>query len=282
MTITRLRYRDWEIVATWTPGAPSSPARAPGYHADTCPYCGSPLTHAVESGFGGHYVLETLDACPKCGWWHLAHSEDDASDNPDCDYQIMARLERFDLSGLAVPTSELIRYLSVRGEDIYSVHPRKLEEMIAAVFREHLTCRVELTKMTQDGGKDIIGFNAEHRKFLVEITRYSQAQKVGIRLIERFLGVFYKEGVNHVTIVTTRRYTQPAITVQEVPYNCGDTILLDLRDFEDVISWLQLYAPDDWAFPERELRGQISQWLFFPHVRMARELDRPEILREKI
>ena len=60
-------------------------------------------------------------------------------------------------AGLGVPLNELREHLLKHYDARYDIHPRKLEELVADIFRNH-GHRVELTSFSKDGGIDLFLF----------------------------------------------------------------------------------------------------------------------------
>ena len=74
---------------------------------------------------------------------------------------------------------EMIQHFQNHPEEMYSMAPRKFEELIAAIFKNH-GFRVELTPATRDGGLDIIAIEDSiitgESVHLVECKRYAPVE----------------------------------------------------------------------------------------------------------
>ena len=131
---------------------------------------------------------------------------------------------------------EMIKYFRDHPEEMYSMAPRKFEELIAAIFKNH-GFNVELTPATRDGGIDIIA--VENSKLtgenvhLVECKRYARYKHVGIGIVQRLLGVVTQMQATKGIIVTTSFFTSDA---KEAASNSKH--VLTLRDYDVLVDWL--------------------------------------------
>ena len=134
----------------------------------------------------------------------------------------------------------MVEYLAAHFDDVYSVSPRKLEIIVASIFKEHLECSVELTAATRDGGKDLVCMDTNNEKFVVEVKRYARQRKVGIGIIQRFAGVLLSEGVSKGVVVTTSDFTRDARqSAMRIVENSGEILRLELKTERDLLAWLR-------------------------------------------
>lgn len=136
--------------------------------------------------------------------------------------------------------SEVLAYFGRHPELMYSLSPRKFEELIATVFRNN-GFEVELTPETRDGGVDVIavqknGFGGS-TLHLVECKRYLPENKVGIGIVQRMLGVVEQHRATQGLIITTSSFSRDAqICAQSSPYRIG------LNGYVDLARWLAAFA----------------------------------------
>lgn len=123
---------------------------------------------------------------------------------------------------------------------LHDLSPRKFEELVAKLFQE-FGFDVELTKATRDGGKDIVAIknNSTKLKYIIECKRYAPDNAVGIAVVQRLFGVVVLEGADKGLVVTTSRFTKPAM--ETVNQANATQWRLDATDFEGLTKWLQLY-----------------------------------------
>lgn len=125
-------------------------------------------------------------------------------------------------------------------KQLYQIHHREFEEMMAELLRSR-NFEVFLTKKTRDGGTDIIALQNMAGlpfKMLIECKRYAPNRKIGVDIIRGFSHVVNTNKANKGVIFTTSYFTADARKEQELsmPY------LLDLRDYHDVIQWVNAYV----------------------------------------
>ena len=95
--------------------------------------------------------------------------------------------------------------------------------------------------LTRDGGVDIYAF-VRHAvaSFLmvVECKRWAPDKAVGIEVVQRLYGVQQSKSASKSLIVTTSYFSSPALE------QCREYRgLMELRDFEDLKTWLDRYNP---------------------------------------
>lgn len=132
---------------------------------------------------------------------------------------------------------EMLGYFRKHPDLLYSLHPRKFEELVAAIFKNN-GFTVQLTPETRDGGVDIIA--VQHSTFtgdtvnLIECKRYSPTQKVGIGVVQRLIGAVYQRQATKGVIVTTSFFSRDA---QQAAQSCKH--MLALNDYYSIQSWLE-------------------------------------------
>lgn len=133
---------------------------------------------------------------------------------------------------------ELISLLARKPSYLHTLSARDFEKLIAEIFARQ-GFEVHLTKQTRDGGKDIIALYKKlgiQTKYIIECKRYTD-KPVGIELVQRLAGVRHALSANKAILATTSRFTSPAIEWAKQEVNLWS---LDLKDYEDIVSWLQL------------------------------------------
>jgi hypothetical protein len=131
---------------------------------------------------------------------------------------------------------ELIRSLAADPTLMYSLNPRKFEEVVAFLF-EKRGWQVRLTPPTKDGGFD---FFAELKNslstFLVlgECKRYSRDRRVGVEIVRGLHSVTETNKAHQGIVITSSFFTAGAVEYQRV---LGPR--MGLKDFTDLVDWLQ-------------------------------------------
>jgi restriction endonuclease Mrr len=133
---------------------------------------------------------------------------------------------------------EIKKYFKKNPQKLYELHPRKFEELVASILKD-MGFDVELTQATRDGGRDIIAHvrNAVCSYLThIECKRYAPDNKVGVGIIREVIGVHNIRRATKSVIVTTSFFSSDAIKEAQMMEN-----QLDLKDFNDLKSWLQRY-----------------------------------------
>lgn len=133
---------------------------------------------------------------------------------------------------------EIKKFFKKYPHKLYDINPRKFEELIASIL-EDLGFTVELTQATRDGGRDIIAnIRNSVANFLayVECKRYAPENKIDVGIVRQVQGVQYTHRPSKSIIVTTSFFTKDAIKEAKLIEN-----QLELKDFNDIKSWLEKY-----------------------------------------
>lgn len=113
---------------------------------------------------------------------------------------------------LSPVNDRLLKYLSENPEALYQLTGRKFEEVMAEIYNK-LGYKVELTKATKDGGKDIIIRKPEILGdfiYYVECKKYAANNPVGVGIVRELDGVVNMDRVNGGIIATTSYFTKDA------------------------------------------------------------------------
>ncbi len=106
----------------------------------------------------------------------------------------------------------VLKYLSENPQTLYCLTSRKFEEVMAEIYNR-LGYKVELTKATKDGGKDIILRKPDilgDFVYYVECKKYSLNNPVGVGIVREFSGVINMDRVNGGIIATTSYFAKDA------------------------------------------------------------------------
>lgn len=133
---------------------------------------------------------------------------------------------------------ELLTYLSRHPDSIYSLAPRKFEELVANILSD-LGYETTLTPQTWDGGFDIRAVRKDgvgDFLYVVECKRYAPDRPVGVGHVRSLYGTRNDTGASSAILVTSSYFTKPAKAYQRHhPYE------LSLRDRENLKRWLEAY-----------------------------------------
>jgi HJR/Mrr/RecB family endonuclease len=132
---------------------------------------------------------------------------------------------------------QLIRSVYNDHQQLYQLHPRDFEEMVAELMREQ-GWEVKLTKQTRDQGVDIVALQYlgdSPYKAVIECKRNAPNRKVGVGILRGFQSVILTQQANKGIIFTSSYFSADAKQYQEhhLPY------LLELKDYNDIIDWIK-------------------------------------------
>ncbi len=116
-------------------------------------------------------------------------------------------------SDIRLVNGRLVDAIQKNHRAIYDLTPRQFEEFVAELM-EKRGYRVDLTKATRDGGKDLIVAN--HRDignfiFYVECKRYAPSNPVGVNLVRELAGAVLADRVTAGIMVTSSYFSPDAV-----------------------------------------------------------------------
>lgn len=131
---------------------------------------------------------------------------------------------------------QLIRSIYNDHKQLYQLHPRDFEEMIAELMRKQ-GWDVKLTKQTRDQGVDIVALQYHGKspyKAVIECKRNAPNRKVGVEILRGFQSVILTQQANKGIIFTSSYFSADAKKYQKqhLPY------LLELKDYNNIIDWI--------------------------------------------
>jgi restriction system protein len=136
---------------------------------------------------------------------------------------------------------ELGAHLKRKFSDVYSISPRRFEELVANIYR-HLGYDVRLTKSTRDGGFDVILLDAgSDEQIIVECKKYSLHRKVGIGVVRELLGAQVLGGFSEAKLVTSSHFTFVAEEVPSKLLEMSTSFHLELVDADQLLRNLEVY-----------------------------------------
>ena len=133
--------------------------------------------------------------------------------------------------------SEAIAYFAKHPELLFSLHPRRFEELVASIFRTN-GFDVELTPESRDGGVDIFAVRKDDLSggmlHVIECKRYEPTNKVGIGIVQRLLGVVDHHRATKGLVITTSSFSSDAVLfASQSKYRLG------LNDYADLTKWMK-------------------------------------------
>lgn len=140
---------------------------------------------------------------------------------------------------LIIVDDVLIQYFKRHPNELYKIHPRRFEELVAAILKD-MGYSVELTSHGADGGIDIIATQKSQigeLLIIVDCKRYLPNKRVGVGIVRSLYGIGQQLRASMAMLVTTSFFTKPAKEFQAtVKYQ------LSLKDYNDLLEWLHSYG----------------------------------------
>lgn len=133
--------------------------------------------------------------------------------------------------------SEALAYFARNPELLFSLHPRRFEELVASIFKTN-GFDVELTPESRDGGVDIFAVRRDGFSggmlHLIECKRYEPSNKVGIGIVQRLLGVVDHHRATKGLVITTSSFSCDAVQfASQSKYRLG------LSDYTALTKWMR-------------------------------------------
>ena len=214
-----------------------------------CPYCQERLAQLPTDRFAAPSQLTTIEAffaCNTCGFWCVTSEFHGLVWSWDIAFHL-AVLKSFSLDDPEIALAELLDHLAKRVSDIYSISPRRFEELVGQIFRD-LGYVVRLTQQSRDGGYDLVLLEGPGRapsdgaaQTIVECKRYSADRSVSVGVVRQLLGVQLELGIRRAKIVATTRFSRPAVRSAQNVSIGQSGFDLELVDLERLTRMLGVY-----------------------------------------
>ena len=207
--------RSWGPLTTFV-----GPGRAPFFaRSGWCPYCRAEAPKVFDKNAEWQpednddpcreeYYCTKVWSCQTCGWWDLFDSQNSGHDSVDPVYVLETVrhgiLRTYDVSQAEVPITALRTALRKWGNEILHVHPKVMEDLVAAVLRDYFpNCVARVCGRTGDHGIDLIVVESD-RTIAVQVKRRSQRDAIErVMQVREFLGASLVEGFDHLIYVST-------------------------------------------------------------------------------
>ena len=218
-------------------------------------HCGAPVwvfeceqssfPRFIEEDFWADLYKLSFRICPICGWRAVIEDSFIRKRPPDHlgGESIYRIIRRFTLNDPQLGLDELGAHLRRRFADVYSISPRRFEQLVADVYKQ-IGYDVILTPQTRDGGRDMVLLGKENERIIVECKRYSSDRKIGVGIVNSILGVQLALGERRARIVTTSTFTFPAQERARSPALEDQGYTIELIDAEQLLRLLSVYNTD--------------------------------------
>ncbi len=132
---------------------------------------------------------------------------------------------------------QMIEYYSQHPDELRRVDRRRFEKLVAELF-DGFGFEVELTKLTRDGGRDIIAIKHQDiaLKFLIECKRPDPGGHVGVEAVRELYGVLAHEKATKGILATTAYFSHDAVLLFE-----DHMWELEPKEYDGLIDWIEKY-----------------------------------------
>jgi|SRR5882672_1532554 len=136
-------------------------------------------------------------------------------------------------------TDAVIQHLSRNPDDLYQLHPKMFEELIAEIFMSegYITDLIHSWNQA-DGGVDIIAVRRDvggfQVRYAIQCKRYAADRRITADPIRALAGVLDRFQAHVGVVATTSYFTKPAREEVE-----GHLWKMDLRDYEKIVAALK-------------------------------------------
>jgi hypothetical protein len=139
------------------------------------------------------------------------------------------------VESLAVPWDDIRRFLAAHPEHLHKLEPRRFEELVAEIYRDH-GWDVELTAQTRDGGFDIVAVRRSvpsNLRILIEAKRYDPNRLVSVGIVRSLYGIRQVQRASQVVLATTSYVSREAKRQfsSVIPWE------LDLLERDKILHW---------------------------------------------
>jgi cold shock CspA family protein len=147
--------------------------------------------------------------------------------------------DSLEIESIQALTDEVIRFLSKKPTDIYQLHAKVFEELVAEIFKsEGFTTELMGSWNQADGGVDIIAVRRDIGgfpvRYAIQCKRYADHRLITADPIRGLAGVLDRFHAHAGVIATTSHFTKPAQEEVEAHF-----WKINLRDYESIVASLQ-------------------------------------------
>lgn len=202
------------------------------------------------------HKINNVFSC-SCGWWEhtfYGYLEAEHEGFKDWAFEVdSAILRQFDIDSNKVPIQSLRQYLGSKSEEIYHIHHKKMEELVASILSEHFNCEAHVVGKSNDGGIDLILIEADET-IIVQVKRRTRKDKVeAASQIRELIGATLLQNSRQCIFVTTaNRFSSQAVKTRNLALERNLVHRFDLIDREKFIALLQLNKKSS-VFPWKKL-----------------------------
>ena len=136
--------------------------------------------------------------------------------------------------------SEMIKYIKAHPKELYHLHWRAFEELVAELLSAH-GWEVQLTQPSKDNGYDIFGIYKDEsgtkHAWIIECKKWAQEKRIGVNIARALYSVKNDVRVGGAMLATTSHFTRGVEEYKASRYD------FELRDYEGILEWINTYRP---------------------------------------
>jgi restriction system protein len=228
--------------------------------SDDCIYCGTPLLRLPSASFtkDEKRLFVQLSICPHCGWWsvyRVHQNEYPRTAGIAEGYSgAVGCLMQLDLTDISLPIDEVRKYLSVKGDSIFDVHPKKLEEIVCSIFND-VGCKARATAYAGDRGIDVILDSCDGSTIGVQVKRYKKERRIEAEQIRSLAGALMLGGHTKGIFVATSNYRSGAKRAAEDLTAIG--LPIELINAEGFLKMLGIAQHNSFEFKQDKITSYV-------------------------
>ena len=134
-------------------------------------------------------------------------------------------------------------YLAKNYDDIYKIHHKKMEELVADLLCEHFHCKAHLVGQANDGGADVILIEADE-PIIIQVKRRTRNGKFeSASQIRELIGAtLLKDSSQCIFVTTADHFSRQAIVARDDALRKNIVKRFDLIDYHKLADILMLYS----------------------------------------
>lgn len=222
-----------------------------------CPFCAkdASVIHNKNTSFYYEFgprrdMTEDVWQC-SCGWWQIRYfsymeDEPEYGEQEYKDWQSIihsAQLRKFDIGAKDIPIDILRSYLCQHENKIYNINDKKMEELVASVFREHFDCEVRIVGKSHDGGVDLLMIDGKEQTAVQVKRRESPNKTESVKEVRDFLGAtLISDSTKSIFVTTADHFSRDAINTRDKIIEKKFVQSFDLLDYRSFMDMLQLHT----------------------------------------
>jgi hypothetical protein len=206
--LTRINGEDWEF----TTQSYRSEVEFVGWTVNDivfktiCEYCSKRLLKKEESIESAYLAVSV---CDNCGFWQGYYDQLEYGPNQ----VFISKIREFERVMPDVCFSDLARMIRRQQGIWHTISPRKLEELVAHVFRANYSqSEVFHVGKPDDGGVDVIFIDSQETQWLIQVKRREGPDKAeGVSTVRNLLGaMLLNDKLNGIVVSTADHFTYRA------------------------------------------------------------------------